>query len=474
MGSTTIWILWMVLVALRPAPYVTPFANAGPTSSSSPSSHQLVAQQLLQPPPLPPRNPITTTTAAATTATSSDATTTTTTTKNKNFISRLFFNYVVPLLQVASKRQLTVDDALLFQPSAPTTPSMNRRSLQQIYDRLIEREYDQHHQYQHPIALVPNATTTTAVIPSPPHRSSTQLLAMALLQQQRPFLIVTGLLRLTNTIVQAFPAVLVAKLLRSIEAGTTQPIHTSLLTAAALVSVLSIKMILENQYFHYLIQSSTNIRENIAGMIFNKSLRLQQGGSNVIRDDSLAAIPKSHHDETLGTNGTITADGSIREDSKTGTSASPTMTTTLGVGGVINLMQSDTSIIESAAMQFHTIWDGPLQIAIYTTLLFRYLGPSVLYGMAVLLLTIPVNSIALRILNRLSRYENEAKDARTKRTTESISHMKLLKLQNWEQQFAADIRFHRQKELQHFVSRGFIRAANSAISNAIPAVCMTC
>ena len=111
-----------------------------------------------------------------------------------------------------------------------------------------------------------------------------------------------------------------------------------------------------------------------------------------------------------------------------------------------------------------------IQIAIYTTLLYRLLGPSVLYGLAVLLLTIPVNSITLRILNRMSRYENEAKDARTKRTSESIANMKLLKLQAWEHSFEDDIRAHRQEELRRHATRGIIRAMNQAISNAVPAL----
>ena len=71
----------------------------------------------------------------------------------------------------------------------------------------------------------------------------------------------------------------------------------------------------------------------------------------------------------------------------------------------------------------------PTQISIYTYLLYRYLGRSVLYGISVLLLTIPVNILMLRLLNKLSKYENRAKDARTRRTTETISNMKLLKLQ---------------------------------------------
>lgn len=133
-------------------------------------------------------------------------------------------------------------------------------------------------------------------------------------------------------------------------------------------------------------------------------------------------------------------------------------------------MQSDASIIESAAMQVHTIWDGPLQIGMYTYLLFKYLGPSVLWGLAVLLTVIPLNSITLRILDRLARSENEAKSARTRRTNESITHMKLLKLSAWEKIFASDVDRHRRDELHRHKSRGVVRAINSAVSNAVPAL----
>ena len=93
-----------------------------------------------------------------------------------------------------------------------------------------------------------------------------------------------------------------------------------------------------------------------------------------------------------------------------------------------------------------------------------------MWGIGVLLLTIPLNSVTLRILNRMSKYENEAKDARTRRTTEAISNMKLLKLQAWEQNFADDIRKYRNEELRRHQSRGVIRALNHAISNAVPAL----
>ena len=78
--------------------------------------------------------------------------------------------------------------------------------------------------------------------------------------------------------------------------------------------------------------------------------------------------------------------------------------------------------------------------------------------------------MTLRVLNRLSRKENQAKDARTKRTTEALSHMKLLKLQAWEENFAEDISRHRETELERHNTRGIVRAINNSVSNAVPAI----
>jgi hypothetical protein len=63
------------------------------------------------------------------------------------------------------------------------------------------------------------------------------------------------------------------------------------------------------------------------------------------------------------------------------------------------------------------------------------MGPCVLWGIACLLITIPTNSLTLRLLNRLNKLESAAKDSRTKKTSEAISNMKLLKLQGWEKHF---------------------------------------
>merc|ERR1711879_821001 len=103
------------------------------------------------------------------------------------------------------------------------------------------------------------------------------------------------------------------------------------------MAILCTKMIIENQYFHNVVKCATQVRGSLSGLIFDKSLSLPAGGD----------------------------------------------------GSVLNLMQNDAGTIESIAVQFHTLWDSPLQIVIYMSLLFRYLGPSVFWGIAILILTIP-------------------------------------------------------------------------------------
>ena len=274
--------------------------------------------------------------------------------------------------------------------------------------------------------------------------SESNILAKALLESQKETLILTGMLRLLNTIVQAFPAVLIARLLRQIEAGRTIKATKPLRSALLLVSVLSAKMIVENQYFHNVVKCATEVRGSIAGMIFDKSLRLSGGG--------------------VGDASSSNASVSSSKDEGKKATASP------GSGEVLNLMQSDATTLELLALQLHTLWDGLLQITIYTALLYKYLGSSVIWGVSVLLMTIPINAVTLRILNKLNRKEIEAKDARMRKTTESISNMQLLKLQGWEGIFAADVQSHREEELRRQRKRGAVRALNQAISNAVPTI----
>lgn len=153
-------------------------------------------------------------------------------------------------------------------------------------------------------------------------------------------LILTGVLRLTNTLIQAFPAILVARLLRTIEASA--PPSKSLIAAGTLIGVLSLKMIIENLYFHNVVKMATSLRGSISGVLFEKSLRLPGGGGGAVVSERTKGKKKDEKERKKET---------------------------LGAGGVLNLMQTDASMLESVALQIHTTWDGPLQVRIRVLIL---------------------------------------------------------------------------------------------------------
>lgn len=231
---------------------------------------------------------------------------------NATLVSNLLFRYTAPLLDLSQKRRLDAQDAFHVADHEKMDHAVT--ALSRIYQLVTTNAY-----------LRMEGSLESK---KPKKISQSVVLAKALLLHQRRNLIFTGILRLVNTAVQAFPALLVARLLRLVEAGEEYPAGKALRAAVALVAVLTIKMITENQYFHHIVKCSTQVRGAIAGCIFDKSLRLPGGGSSVAPADS--------------------------KDRQA----------TLGAGGVLNLMQSDATLIESTAVQLHTVWDGPLQVSV--------------------------------------------------------------------------------------------------------------
>lgn len=228
--------------------------------------------------------------------------------------ARLLFSYVSPLLDLAANRTLTEDDAFTVAENRQMDQSVD--SLAAVYDqerRKAQKKIEE--QREKGSERVKN--------------SQSLILLWALVKQQRGMLILTGILRLLNTGVQAFPAILVSRLLRSIEAGSSVPASKAFTAALMLASVLSLKMVTENQFFHNVVSMSTKTRGSLEGLIFDKSLRLPGGGSGVMTKQR----------------------GKEQKEA-------------LGSGGVINLIQTDASFIESVVMQIHTTWDGPLQVNI--------------------------------------------------------------------------------------------------------------
>ena len=62
------------------------------------------------------------------------------------------------------------------------------------------------------------------------------------------------------------------------------------------------------------------------------------------------------------------------------------------IGQMVNLLSNDVSRFDTAVIQGHYLWAGPLQLSIVTYLLYQRVGPSALVGVAFLLAFVPLQS----------------------------------------------------------------------------------
>ena len=241
-------------------------------------------------------------------------------------LSRLFYFYAEPLLDLSSERPLEVDDAFYTHEQRKMRALVP--SMLAIYNRCrlsSRKRSEAYHSSSHEKLRGFNFKRR---IKNRVDQSETITLATAIFIHQKDAFIRTGMLRFTNTMIQAFPAILISRLLRLIEHGEANHPSKALSTAISLILILSLKMIVENKYFYHVVKCATEIRGVLMGMIFDKSLRV-----------SNFATPREK-----GVNSTMEKD-------------------TYGSGSVINLMQSDATVIETLALQVHTLWDGLLQVS---------------------------------------------------------------------------------------------------------------
>ena len=110
-------------------------------------------------------------------------------------------------------------------------------------------------------------------------------------------------------------------------------------------------------------------------------------------------------------------------------------------GEIINFIQVDSPKLGYMIISCPAMLIYPLQIIIYISLLFYYLGISFLFGMIQLVLFALVNYF---IYSNYSKYENTLltkKDLRMKITTETFDSLKLLKMYSWEEEFQKRVSF---------------------------------
>ena len=71
------------------------------------------------------------------------------------------------------------------------------------------------------------------------------------------------------------------------------------------------------------------------------------------------------------------------------------------VGEIVNLMSVDAQRLQDVTGYLWMMWSAPLQIGVAMALLWSKLGPSVLAGLGVMILLIPINGFIASIQRKL-------------------------------------------------------------------------
>ncbi|VDI57681.1 ATP-binding cassette, subfamily C (CFTR/MRP), member 1 [Mytilus galloprovincialis] len=123
------------------------------------------------------------------------------------------------------------------------------------------------------------------------------------------------------------------------------------------------------------------------------------------------------------------------------------------VGEIINLMSVDAEKIGNCMWSVNEVWAVPLLFSISFYFLWQTLGPSVLVGLIIILLLVPVNFVLMRKSKHLQLESMNLKDARIKKMNEVLNGIKVLKMYAWEECFEKRILEIRDKELHILAGR---------------------
>ncbi|KAJ5076658.1 multidrug-resistance like protein 1 isoform i [Anaeramoeba ignava] len=118
----------------------------------------------------------------------------------------------------------------------------------------------------------------------------------------------------------------------------------------------------------------------------------------------------------------------------------------------LNIITNDVSKIQEAIFSLHLFWSTLIQIIVSVIFLSKILGWSALIGLSLVLISIPINSLFMKKLIKISGSILQQADSRIKFINELIQGIRTLKLYGWEKYFKNKITNVRKKELKFLKS----------------------
>ncbi|XP_030721180.2 ATP-binding cassette sub-family C member 2 [Globicephala melas] len=128
------------------------------------------------------------------------------------------------------------------------------------------------------------------------------------------------------------------------------------------------------------------------------------------------------------------------------------------IGETVNLMSVDAQKLMDVTNFIHLLWSNVLQISLSIYFLWAELGPSVLAGVGVMVLLIPINGVIATKSRAIQVKNMKYKDNRLKIMNEVLSGIKILKYFAWEPSFQNQVHDLRKKELRNLLTFGQLQS----------------
>ncbi|KAJ9121758.1 hypothetical protein QFC22_002380 [Naganishia vaughanmartiniae] len=137
---------------------------------------------------------------------------------------------------------------------------------------------------------------------------------------------------------------------------------------------------------------------------------------------------------------------------------------------ITNLVGVDAFFIAEIAAYLYYFITCPLTIVIAVVFLYRLLGVSSLAGVAVLVLTTPVQGWITQLFAKTQKKLLKATDARLEAATETLGAIKTIKFAAWEDKFIERLNKSRTHELAVLSTRFRVRVFSNVVTQVIPSL----
>ncbi len=178
-----------------------------------------------------------------------------------------------------------------------------------------------------------------------------------------------------------------------------QPVIRGAAIAIAMFAVSVSQTVCLHQYFQRAFETGMRVKSSLTAMIYSKAMRLSNEG----------------------------------KAAKT-------------TGDIVNYMAVDTQRLQDLTQYGQMLWSAPFQIVLCMLSLYQLLGVSMLAGIGVMLLMIPINGLIARVMKNLQKKQMKNKDTRTRLVAEILNNMKSIKLYAWTQAFMSKLNFVRNEQ----------------------------